>query len=312
MIVARSLQEINHQANSVVTVGTFDGIHVGHRTIINELITRARKRDGRSVVVTFDPHPREVVGRGPVKLLSSLDERLDMFKQLGVDAALVLQFTYEFSRQTSFEFYERYVVNGVGVKEVIVGYDHMFGRDREAGVKELQQMGAQIGFSAIAVPPVSMNGEVISSSRIREYLMRGDVEKTEQLLSRPYSLEGTVVQGDKRGASLGFPTANIRPLFENKLVPAEGVYFVQVDLNNQQLFGMLNIGVRPTFHNELKRVIEVNIFDFNEVIYGNVLRIHFVKRLRAEKKFSSKEELIAQLTRDRNECIKFMTTVQPS
>src|ERR1041385_2978445 len=229
MIVARSLQEINHQANSVVTVGTFDGIHVGHRTIINELITRARKRDGRSVVVTFDPHPREVVGRGPVKLLSSLDERLDMFKQLGVDAALVLQFTYEFSRQTSFEFYERYVVNGVGVKEVIVGYDHMFGRDREAGVKELQQMGAQIGFSAIAVPPVSMNGEVISSSRIREYLMRGDVEKTEQLLSRPYSLEGTVVQGDKRGASLGFPTANIRPLFENKLVPAEGVYFVQVD-----------------------------------------------------------------------------------
>ena len=312
MIIVRSLPEIKHQINSVVTMGTFDGVHLGHRTVIREVIARADARGGRSVVVTFDPHPREIVGRGSVKLLASVEERLELLEQLGIHETLVLKFTYEFSRQTSQEFYERYVVKGIGVKEVIVGYDHMFGRDREAGVRELQQMGNVFGFSAVAVQPVAMNGEVVNSSKIREFLLRGDVERAAQFLSCPYSLEGAVVHGDGRGALLGFPTANIKPKFENKLIPAEGVYVIRVGIDNQQLYGMLNIGVRPTFHTELEKILEVHIFDFSETIYGKSLRIHFLKRLRSEKKFSSKEELIMQLESDRNECMKLLTTLQPS
>ncbi len=310
MIVARSLQEVTHQKETIVTVGTFDGVHAGHQTILRHVGKRAQELHCRSMVVTFDPHPREVVGRGPVSLLSSLDERVELFSRLGIDETLVLQFTYEFSRQTSREFYEQYVVNGIGVTEVVVGYDHMFGRDREAGVKELEEMGAAIGFAASAVPPVAIDGEIVSSSRIRDDIMRGMVEKAEKMLLRPYSVEGIVVHGDARGKSLGFPTANIRPLFGHKLIPAEGVYCVKVEIGKRSLYGMLNIGVRPTFEAGLKRVIEVHIFDFNETIYDQQIKLLFLKRLRAEKKFASVDDLLAQLKQDQQECRKFIAALQ--
>ena len=312
MIVYRSLNEIKHQANSFVTVGTFDGVHLGHRAIINQIVSRASASNGRSIVVTFDPHPREVVGRGPVKLLSSIDERLEMLSELGVDGTLVVKFTYEFSRQTSQEFYEQYVVRGIGVKEVVIGYDHMFGRDREAGVQELQHMGKELGFSAFLVPPVTIDGEIVNSSKIRELLSRGNVERAAEFLSAPYSLEGTVVHGDGRGVTLGFPTANIRTDHANKITPAEGVYVVRIVVNDRTLYGMFNIGVRPTFHANRERVLEAHIFDFNETIYGAHLKVSFLKRLRPEKKFSSTSELIAQLESDRSECLKYLTTLQPS
>ncbi|MBI3765876.1 MAG: bifunctional riboflavin kinase/FAD synthetase [Ignavibacteriales bacterium] len=312
MIVVRSVQELTHDKNSVLTVGTFDGVHLGHRSIIKELVTRARSHHGRSVIVTFEPHPREVVGRGPIKLLTPLEERLDLIGQLAVDITVVLEFTYEFSRQTSQEFYERYAVRGVGVSEVIVGHDHMFGIDREGGIQELQALGKTFDFSVAVVEPVSIDGEAVSSSKIREMLLQGDVERAEIFLGRPYSITGNVVQGDRRGTQIGFPTANLDPVHSFQLIPAEGVYCVSVLVGENQYYGMMNIGTRPTFHTELKRTIEVNIFDFNKIIYGSLLRVQFLKRLRPEKKFLSQDELITQLRQDRAQCMNYITTTQLS
>ncbi|MBI4548458.1 MAG: bifunctional riboflavin kinase/FAD synthetase [Ignavibacteriae bacterium] len=312
MIIVHSLQEVKYQNNSIITVGTFDGVHRGHQSIIKEVTTRARSRNSRSVIITFQPHPREIIHRSPVKLLTPLEERLELFDQFDVDITLVLQFTYTFSRQSSREFYERYVVKGIGVSEVIVGYDHMFGKDREAGVQELREMGEVFGFATHIVSPVSVNGEAISSSKIRELIARGDVEGAELSLNRPYSLSGIVVRGEGRGAQLGFPTANIEPLSNDKLIPADGVYFVSVDIESQHLYGMLNIGIRPTFSRSAIRVVEVNIFDWNTPLYDKKLKVFFFKRLRAEKRFSSQEEFIAQLHQDREACMKYIAALQPS
>lgn len=306
MIVARSVAEIPYAPKSVVTVGTFDGVHLGHQQIVRKLREHAHARGMRSVLVTFDPHPREVVGRGPVKLLTTIDERITLLDQLGIDVILILQFTFEFSRQSSREFYENYIVHSIGVEEVIVGHDHMFGRDREAGVEELRAMGQELGFGVYQEPPFSVDGEVVSSSKIRELLFRGDVRKSGDWLGRPYSIAGCVMKGDGRGASIGFPTANIQPQDEKKLIPAEGVYFVEIDYDGKNFFGMANIGIRPTFYEDGKKTIEVHIFDFHDTLYGKTIGLRFLQRLRAEQKFASQEELIAQLRRDQEQCMKFI------
>jgi riboflavin kinase / FMN adenylyltransferase len=304
MIVARSLGELPAVQNSVVTVGTFDGVHAGHRAILGELTMRAAASGGRSVVITFHPHPRTVVGRADVGQLCSLEERLGQIGRLGVDAALVLEFTYEFSRQTPREFCLRYLIRGVGVREVVIGYDHMFGRDREAGLRELRGLGTEFGFGVRVVDPVSIEGGVVSSSRIRELLLQGDVERAATCLGRPYSAPGTVVKGDGRGTQVGFPTANIRPEMEQQILPADGVYFVSVDLEGEQAYGMSNIGVRPTFETDGKRTIEVHLFEHRGELYGRKLTLYFLKRLRGEKKFASAGDLVRQLNADRDACMK--------
>jgi len=300
-------RDIRHDPNSVITIGTFDGVHLGHRAIIDELLSRARVCRARSVVMTFDPHPREIVHRGPVEYLSTLEERLAVLETTGIDVTLVLKFTHDFSRLSSRDFYDQYVVQKVGVREVVVGHDHMFGKDREAGLEELRKFGKEYGFTAIAVPPVSVDAQTVSSSAIREYLQRGDVEKAQRLLGRPYALRGMVVKGDGRGAGLGFPTANIQPGHINKLVPASGVYFVRANLGTQEMYGMSNIGFRPTFETDHRRVVEVHLFDYHGNLYDQIVEIQFLKRLRSEQKFSSREELITQLQHDRNESMKYLT-----
>ncbi|HEV8537374.1 MAG TPA: riboflavin biosynthesis protein RibF, partial [Bacteroidota bacterium] len=245
------------------------------------------------------------------KLISTLEERLEIIGSIGIDLTVVLPFTYEFSRQSSREFYERCIVESVGVREVVEGHDHMFGRDREADIDQLRTLGQSYGFNVIAASPVTVDGDVVSSSKIREALMRGEVAQAGKYLDRPYTITGIVVRGDGRGKQLGFPTANIRPASEKKVVPAEGVYVVSVAHDARQFNGMLNIGVRPTFSSTLDRVIEVHLFDFQEDLYGKQLTIQFHKRLRQERKFSSKEELVAQLLRDREECMKYIGASQP-
>ncbi len=309
MNVARSIDEVIFDENSIVTVGSFDGVHLGHCSIIEQVTRRAREQKARAVVITFDPHPREVVGRGPVKLLSTLEERLVIISGLGIDTTIVLPFTYKFSRLTSKEFYEQYVIKKIGVREVIEGHDHMFGRDREADIATLDTIGKYYGFNVIKAQPVMDAGEIVSSSKIREALMRGDVDKAEQFLGRPYSLTGVVIKGDRRGEQLGFPTANIQPSADKKLVPAEGVYVVAVEYDLKHYFGMLNIGVRPTFSSMQERVIEVHIFNVTESLYTKQLTIGFLKRLRPETKFSSREQLIDQLHRDKNESINYIRTL---
>ena len=302
MNVVRSLDQLRREKNSVVTVGTFDGVHLAHREIIREVVNRARMREGRSVVVTFDPHPKEVVAsaRGAVQLLSTLDERITLLSGLHVDLLLVIPFTFEFSRMSARDFYAAYIDGRVGVSEVVVGYDHTFGRDREAGTKDLMALGRDLDFSVFAVHPMTVDGEPISSTRIRRSLAAGDVERAERMLGYPYSMTGTVVTGDGRGRTLGFPTANLNPLVARKQIPGNGVYLVSVAGAGIQRYGIMNIGVRPTVSDGTAHVIEVHMFDFSRDIYGERLEVSFLRRLRDERKFASVAELTEQLGRDRD------------
>jgi len=304
--VIRSLNDIGRDGNSVVTVGSFDGVHLAHREIIREVVHRSRMREGRSVVVTFDPHPSEVVStpRGSVALLTTLEERIAMLGTLEIDVLWVIEFTPGFSSLTSQEFYEFYVVNGVGVSEVVVGYDHMFGRKREAGVHELVQMGQQFAFSVYAAHPFKVQGTVVSSTQIRNLLLQGDLEGATTLLGYSYGLTGRVIHGDGRGTVIGYPTANIQPLSPRKLVPGRGVYLVGIELEGRQMFGMMNIGVRPTLTDGTARALEVHIFGLESEIYDAELRITFLRRLRDEQRFSSLEELVSQLDRDKKESLR--------
>ena len=306
MIIARRVEEAGRDPGSVVTVGTFDGVHRAHAEIIREVVTRARMREGRSVVVSFDPHPKQVVGAHPesVELLTTIDERVALIRDLGVDVLLLLEFTYAFSRISPEEFYRTFIVEGTGLDEVIVGYDHMFGRDRAAGIDELVKMGKRFGFSVFAVHPFTVAGETVSSTAIRAALGAGAVERAALFLGRPYALEATVVPGDGRGKTLGFPTANLLPVSPLKVVPADGVYAVAVTVGAEERPGMMNIGRRPTVREGEPRTLEVHLLDFDRDIYGTRLTVSFLRRLRDEKKFASLSDLVRQLAEDREEVLR--------
>ena len=306
MRVVRSLEEIPREKNAVVTVGTFDGVHLAHQEIIREVVNRTRMREGRSMVVTFEPHPKEVVRPhgGPVQLLSTMDERVAKIGTLQVDLLWIIHFTYEFSRLSSQEFYRRYLVEGAGVSEVVVGYDHMFGRDREAGIEALIRMGKEFDFSVFAVHPYAVAGAPVSSTRVRKALEEGDIAAANGMLGYPYAMQGIVVRGDGRGATIGYPTANIRVASERKVIPARGVYVVGARAGERQLYGMMNIGVRPTIAPGNDVSIEVHLLNFSGDLYGASLEISFLHRLREERKFASVAELIHQLDKDREESLR--------
>lgn len=300
------LSEVVHDKNSVVTVGSFDGFHRAHQKIIREVVERARNRKGRSVVMTFEPHPQEVIGKRkePVQLLSTIEERQKLFKEFGVDVLVVLRFDYEFSQQSFREFYITHIIEGAGVSEVVEGYDHHFGRDREGNIEELERLGKEFGFSITVLDPVYAGKEVVSSSAIRRALLEGQVEHAAELIGRPYNLGGTVVRGDGRGKELGYPTANIRPHSPKKLIPKNGIYFVNVVGVGDEHFGMTSIGVRPTFHYDGARVVEVNILDFEGDLYNQEIEIHFLRRLRDEQKFDSADALIRQMDNDKEASVR--------
>jgi riboflavin kinase/FMN adenylyltransferase len=304
MRIARGLEEAGFDGRSVVTIGTFDGMHLGHRAILAEVLERKAASGGRSVVVTFDPHPRSVVGGGPVGLLTTIDERVELLAGTGIDVVLIVAFTYEFSRQSAAEFYERYILRGTGVREVVVGHDHMFGRDREASIATLREMGRARGFSVTTVGPVMSAGIRISSSAIRRLLAESNVSEAATLLGRPYALAATVVRGDGRGARIGFPTANLQPLSREKVVPADGVYLAAAEIDGVRAHGMVNIGTRPTFGEGGPRLIEAHLFGTTGDLYGRTVRLSFLRHIRGERKFSNVGELTAQLERDRDECLR--------
>ncbi|MCX6135687.1 MAG: hypothetical protein NTU47_17925 [Ignavibacteriales bacterium] len=215
--------EVEYLKNSVVSVGTFDGVHLAHQQLLREVVERAKARKGRSVVLTFDPHPKEVLTGKPMQLLTTIEERQQICEGLGIDIFYRIGFTFEFSRQTSRDFYLRYVVQGSGVSEVVEGYDHHFGRDREGSVEELLKLGREFEFSVAALKPVYVDEEIVSSSQIRQNLLNGKVDRAQRLLGRPYTVSGVVVRGDARGRELGYPTANLQ-LTHHKLVPQDGIY----------------------------------------------------------------------------------------
>lgn len=311
MIQARSFIETGKTIDSVCTVGSYDGIHRAHQKIIGEVADRARLHDMRSVVITFDPHPKEVVksSKGPVELLTTLEERIGILNRMKIDVLFIIPFTYEFSRLSSREFYKRYIVEGLGVKEVVVGYDHMFGRDRQSGIKDVVDLGNEFGFSVHTVPPFYVGDEVVSSTKIRRMLKEGDFGRAAEFLGWNYSFRGKVVRGDGRGATLGFPTANVIPVHSKKLIPGNGVYFVTGELNGRILPGMMNIGTRPTFKNDGQIAIEIHFLREVGELYDTEVVVSFHRKLRDEKKFESPEELIKTLQNDKNRCLELAANV---
>jgi riboflavin kinase / FMN adenylyltransferase len=306
MLIAHSIAEVPKNANSIITIGTFDGVHLAHQKIIREIVIRARERGGRSVIVTFEPHPKEVLIKRDearntetrIDLLTTLSEKLEIFRDLGVDATCIVPFTEEFSELSFRDFYTRYIIEGIGVSEVIEGYDHGFGKNRSGGVNQLLDLGREFSFSVIAEKPVELENEIVSSSRIRFLLTEGNVAFAGKMLGRRYSLAGSVMMGDQRGRTLGFPTANLKVDDSRKLLPKNGVYACHAYIQGSRYQGLVSVGVLPTFFETHPRKCEVYLLDFNRDIYGASISIEFVEWLRREEKFKSAEELIDAMHKD--------------
>ena len=304
------LEELQPDGPSVVTTGIFDGVHRGHQAILEYLLERAAKRGGRSVVLTFDPHPREVIGDGSVPLLMTIEERAASIDAMGVDRFVILPFTKALSRLSAEEFVEDILIRRIGLREIVIGPGHAFGRDRKGNAELLEALGKRRGFSVDVIPPRIVGEHVVSSSAIRQLLEEdGDVAAAKTMLGRPYGFAGTVVRGEGRGRALGFPTANVVVEDPRKVMPALGVYVVQVlrdaSPSGKALPGMMNIGHSPTFGG-VQRTIEVHIPGFRGNLYGERLRMEFVLRMRDERRFASKTELAEQLSKDRLRCMELL------
>ncbi len=307
MNIIRNLSDVQFSKDTVLTLGTFDGIHLGHQQIINAVIEKAKHGKKRSFVITFDPHPRKVLSKDDkVYLLSSLDEKIEMFDKLGVENLFIINFTKEFSGQSAETFIKKYLVDGVGLNDIVIGYDHHFGKGRGGNADTLTAIGTEENFNTTIIPSYLLDDRIISSTKIRNALTDGDVALAAQMLGRYYQFSGTVVGGDKRGKSLGYPTANIELEAQEKLLPLIGIYAVKVRLSSITYNGLLSIGRRPTFYTDGEVVSEVYIYDYDKQIYGEKITIELVERLRGEEKFNSKDELIAQMNKDKENGIKVL------
>lgn len=307
MIVVRDLKEIKHDVKSAVTIGTFDGIHLGHRKIIDKLLSVSKSNSERSIVVTFEPHPQVILKNRAhdIRILSTLDEKLETFEKLGIDIAYVINFTIEFSKTSAEDFYLKYLINGTGLSDLVIGYDHMFGKNREGNFDTLSRLSGKYGFRIYQVEEFKLDNQHVSSTTIRHLLEeKGDVKTVSLMLKKYYGIEGIVIEGKKIGRELGFPTANIQVTSEYKLIPKTGVYAITADIDGNTYNGMLSVGKNPTVSDDELIKIEANIFDFVEDIYGKKVRINFLEYLREEVKFDSLEELRNQLHLDKEESLK--------
>ena len=303
MNVYYGIKEFIKLENAVVTSGTFDGVHLGHQKILNRLNEVAFETKGESVVITFYPHPRSVISpdNKTINLLSTLDEKIELLEKSGVNHLVIIPFTREFSELSSEEFIQKILIDTIGTKTLVIGFDHRFGKNREGGFDYLKENKARYGFEIEEIPRHDLENIGISSSKIRKALHEGDVPTAHHFLGRNYSVSGVIVKGKQLGRTIGFPTANIQVREIAKLIPADGVYAVKVYYRENEFGGMLNIGNRPTVDGTYK-TIEVNIFDFDREIYGENLTIEFIKKIRNEQKFNGLEELKAQIARDKETC----------
>lgn len=301
MKIVRQFDQIPFDKNTVVSVGTFDGVHLAHRKILERVVSEAKSRASRSMVITFDPHPREVLGgdSADIKLLTTIQERMEICTQVGIDCLLVIKFDRDFSQLSFRDFIVKYLVQGVGVSAVVEGYDHHWGRGREGNIDALAQLGSEFGFELIKIDPLTFDGVVLNSTIIRNELAKGMVDRAAEWLGRPYALSGKVVVGERRGRLLGYPTANVQLESEHKLIPMNGIYFVRASVGSRSYYGIASIGVRPTFETNGARIIEVYLLDFEQDIYGTGITVYFLKRLRDELKFDSADELVQQMHRDK-------------
>ena len=298
MEIYTDLQQIEHPfPGAYVTIGNFDGVHLGHQMLFSEIVGKAYSHEGTSVAVTFDPHPLKVLRPDGIRLISTTEQKIELIQLAGIDALVILPFTKKLAGTTASDFVDKVLVQTLGVKELVVGYDYAFGKGREGNIEFLRARGRELGFPVTVVEAHSENGMLISSTKIRELVTEGRMRDVRRLLGRYYQIHGEVQRGRQRGGKeLGFPTANLK-ITEDDLCPKTGVYVTQVIYKGNVYGGVSNIGYNPTF-GENRLVAETHIFDFNSDIYGHPIKINLLRYLRGEKKFSGIEELAAQIKMD--------------
>ena len=307
MITTKNIENSNSNTPAILTIGTFDGVHLGHKKIIKKLVESAKKRKLRACILTFFPHPRNFLSKSnELKMINTINEKKEILSELGVDELIIQEFNNEFSNLSANEFI-KHLLKFCEIKEIIVGFNHKFGKDREAGIDELKIYGKRYGFDVCEIDAFDINQINVSSTKIRNAIGEGQVDLCKQYLGYNFSIGGNIVEGKSRGKKIGFPTANIKVEENYKIIPKNGVYFVSCKIRNVQKFGMMNIGFNPTFGNK-KLTIEVNIFDFNKDVYGENIKIEFIKFIRNEIKFQNIDELIKQIKIDRETCKIYMNS----
>ena len=293
-------------SNAVITIGTFDGVHEGHKKIIDALIREARAVGGESVIITFEPHPRKIVYPSvSLQLITTLPEKIELLARTGIDHLVVVPFTEEFSSQSAAEYIDHFLIRNFRPHSIIIGYDHRFGKDRKGDFRLLENKVATYNYRLIEIPKHLLDEIAVSSTKIRTALLESDVETANKLLGYPFFFEGLVVTGDKLGRQLGYPTANLEYTDSEKIHLGHGVFAVHAMIGSQYRKGMLSIGVRPTLSFSDERV-EVNLFDWNAEIYGHNLRVIVKKFLRPQWKFDSLEALKRQLHQDREDSLRYL------
>jgi len=302
MNIVQGIENYNSSSQSILTIGTFDGVHIGHQKIIGSLVQQAKEKNLQSSLLTFFPHPRMVLQKqSSLKLIDTLKEKELLLKKLGIDNLIIHPFSEEFSRLTAIEFTRDLLVDKLKIASLFIGYDHRFGKNREASVDDVITYGKTYGFDLTVIPEQDIESITVSSTKVRTAIEDSDFEKVHQFLGRPYQLNGIVTQGEGLGRTIGFPTANLEIPESYKLIPPKGVYMVDVEHRNTSYKGMMNIGNRPTL-NGSHQTTEVHLFDFDQKIYGDSLKVLIVKKIREELKFDSLEALKTQLAIDQEIC----------
>ena len=308
MRIFHNISETSDLKDTIVTIGTFDGVHLGHQKILKKLVELKNKNGGETLLFTFDPHPRKVLfpDQRDLKLITTTQEKCELLKQFGIDNVLVFPFTIEFSKMSAEDYISNIISETLKTKTLVIGYDHRFGSNREGNIETLKQVSGNYNFDLIEIPAQEINQLNISSTRIRKAIEEGEIEVANSFLGYSFFMSGMVIKGKQLGRTIGYPTANIELLDLDKIKPKTGVYAVNIVIDQIKFKGMLNVGYNPTTDSDRIQKIEVNIFDFNKDIYGKIIKIEFIKHLRNEVKFANLDELKEQLAKDKIACEKIV------
>ena len=306
MQVFENILEYNPSRQSIVTIGTFDGVHIGHRKIITDMVAKGKKENLLTILLTFFPHPRMVLQKDSnIKMIDTIKEKKNIFKKLGVEVLIIHPFTKDFSRMSAIKFTRDILVNNLKVSKLMIGYDHRFGRNREATVQTLKSFGLDYDFKVDEIPAQDIESISVSSTKVRNAIKGGNFKLVNKFLSRPFILSGIIIKGDELGRKIEYPTANLKIFEKYKLKPQNGVYLTKTKLKKQSYFGMMNIGVRPTISAKNNQ-IETHLFDFDGNLYGYEMTFEILEKIRDEKKFESVEKLKIQLDIDKKHCQKLI------
>ena len=306
MKVFENILEYKPSRESIVTIGTFDGVHIGHRKIITDMVAKGKKENLLTILLTFFPHPRMVLQKDSnIKMIDTINEKKNIFKKLGVEVLIIQPFTKDFSRMSAIKFTRDILVNSLKVSKLMIGYDHRFGRNREATVQTLKGFGLDYNFKVDEIPAQDIESISVSSTKVRNAIRSGDFKLVNKFLDRPFNLSGKIIKGDELGRKIGYPTANLNIFEKYKLKPQNGVYLARTRLKKQTYFGMMNIGIRPTISAKNNQ-IETHLFNFNGNLYGHEMTLEILEKIREEKKFESIEKLKIQLDIDKKHCQKLI------